>query len=218
MARPTTPLLSKPGIRAAALAIVDRDGLAGLSMRKLATALSVSAAALYFHYATKEQLLEDVASEIMEQVDTSAFAHGWREGLLGWARSYRAALAEHPNIVPFLAHGPGQRDASLRRADAVHGGLVAAGWPPREATMIGASTKYVVVGAAMASFSRGFVDDVQVYLDRYPALHGAHRLREQADQIDRDSFEFALTMFVEGLTARLAGLSPRGRHKTAGAP
>ena len=36
--------------------------------------------------------------------------------------------------------------------------------------MIGASTKYLVVGAAMASFSRGFVDDVQVYLDRYPAL------------------------------------------------
>ena len=47
MARPTTPLLSKPGIRAAALAIVDRDGLAGLSMRKLATALNVSAAAQY---------------------------------------------------------------------------------------------------------------------------------------------------------------------------
>jgi len=67
--RPTTPLLSKPGIRAAALAIVDRDGLDGLSMRKLATALKVSAPALYFHYQTKDQLLDDVASEIMEQVD-----------------------------------------------------------------------------------------------------------------------------------------------------
>jgi hypothetical protein len=74
--------------------------------------------------------------------------------------------------------------------------------------MIGASTKYLVVGAAMASFSRGFVDDVQVYLDRYPALHGAHRLREHADEIDRDSFEFALSTFVDGLAARLAALSP----------
>ena len=203
MARPTTPLLSRAGIRASALEIIDRDGLDGLSMRKLAAALSVSAPALYFHFPTKEHLLDDVASEIMEKVDVSAFSHGWREGLLAWARSYRAALAEHPNIVPFLAHGPGQRDASLRRADTIHGGLVAAGWPPREATMIGASTKYLVLGAAMGSFSRGFTDDVQVYLDRYPSLGDAHRLREHADAVDRDSFEFALTMFVDGLAARL---------------
>ncbi|GIE90609.1 TetR/AcrR family transcriptional regulator [Actinoplanes regularis] len=210
MARPTTPLLSRKSIRAAALEIVDREGLDGLSMRKIATSLNVSAPALYFHYPTKEQLLDDVASEIMEKVDVGAFAQGWRAGLLGWARSYRAALAEHPNIVPFLAHGPGQRDASLRRADTVHGGLVAAGWPARDATMIGASTKYLVVGAAMGSFSRGFVDDVQVYLDRYPALGDAHRLREHADAVDRDSFEFALLTFVDGLAARLARAEPPG--------
>ena len=203
MPRPTTPLLSRAGIRGSALEIIDRDGLDGLSMRKLAAALGVSAPALYFHYPTKEHLLDDVASEIMEKVDVSAFSLGWREGLLTWARSYRAALAEHPNIVPFLARGPGQRDASLRRADTIHGGLVAAGWPPRDATMIGASTKYLVLGAAMGSFSRGFVDDVQVYLDRYPSLGDAHRLREHADTVDRDSFDFALTMFVDGLAARL---------------
>jgi AcrR family transcriptional regulator len=208
MPRPTTPLLSQAGIRASALDIIDRDGLDGLSMRKLAASLGVSAPALYFHYLTKEQLLDDVASEIMEKVDVSAFSLGWREGLLTWARSYRAALAEHPNIVPFLARGPGQRDASLRRADTIHGGLVAAGWPPRDATMIGASTKYLVLGAAMGSFSRGFVDDVQVYLDRYPSLGDAHRLREHADTVDRDSFEFALTMFVDGLAARLGHPPP----------
>ncbi|SDT44622.1 TetR/AcrR family transcriptional regulator [Actinoplanes derwentensis] len=204
MPRPTTPLLSRTGIRDCALTIIDRDGLDGLSMRKLAAALGVSAPALYFHFPTKEQLLDDVASAIMEKVDVSAFTHGWREGLLTWARSYRAALAEHPNIVPFLARGPGQRDASLRRADTIHGGLVAAGWHPRDATMIGASTKYLVLGAAMGSFSRGFTDDVQVYLDRYPALGDAHRLRENADTVDRDSFDFALTMFVDGLTSRLS--------------
>jgi AcrR family transcriptional regulator len=202
VARPATPLLTRPGIRAAALAIVDRDGLAGLSMRKLAAGLRVSAPALYFHYPTKDQLLDDVAGEIMESVDVGDFGGGWRAGLLTWARSYRAALAAHPNIVPFLAHGPNRREASLRRADAIHGGLVAAGWPPRDATMIGAATKYLVIGAALGSFSRGFVDDVQVYHDRYPALSDAHRLREHADEIDRDSFEFALTTFIGGLAAR----------------
>lgn len=58
-----------------------------------------------------------------------------------------------------LAYGPARREGSLRRADAVHGGLVGAEWPPRYATMIGASTKYLVIGSAMASFARGFDDD-----------------------------------------------------------
>ena len=65
--------------------------------------------------------------------------------------------------------------------------------------MIGASVKYLVVGAAATSFARGFVDDIQVYLDRYPNLVQAHRLREHAEQIDGESFEFALTALVSGL-------------------
>jgi hypothetical protein len=67
--------------------------------------------------------------------------------------------------------------------------------------MIGASTKYLVVGAAMSSFAGGFDDDIQVYLGRYPHLAGAYRLREHADKIDPDSFELALEMFLDGLTA-----------------
>ena len=209
MTTPKAPALTRERICAAALAIIDADGLEGLSMRRLGAALDVRAPSLYFHYPTKDDLLDDVASGIIEEVDTSAFARAWDVGLLEWARSFRAALARHPNIVPFLAHGPGQREASLRRADDVHGGLVGAGWPPREATMIGASTKYLVLGAALGSFSRGFVDDVQVYVDRYPHLLGAHRLAEHADELDAASFEFALETFVDGLRARYAAL--RGR-------
>ncbi|SDC26881.1 TetR/AcrR family transcriptional regulator [Actinokineospora iranica] len=201
MPRPSTPILSRPRIRAAALDMIDREGLAGLSMRKLATTLGVQAPSLYTHYGTKDELLQDIADDIMAAVDVSDFARDWASGLRTWARSYRAALAAHPNMVPLLATGPARRERSLERADAVHGGLVGAGWPPRYATMIGASTKYLVLGAAISSFSRGFEDDVQVYVDRYPHLGQAHRLREHADEIDADSFELALDAFVHGLTA-----------------
>ncbi|WP_017596711.1 TetR/AcrR family transcriptional regulator [Nocardiopsis potens] len=200
MARPKTPILNRRGIRAAALALVDRDGLEGLSMRKLAQELEVQAASLYSHYRTKDELLADIANEIMADVDVSGFAGGdWRHGLVAWAHSYRAALAAHPNLVPVIAVGPGLRDQALQRADAIHGGLVSAGWPPRHATMIGASTKYLVVGAAINSFSRGFSDDVQVYRDRYPNLFQAHRLAEHAAEIDAESFELALESFLAGL-------------------
>lgn len=201
MGRPRTPLLSRERIRDTALALIDAEGLPALSMRKLAAELGVQAASLYSHYATKDELLEDVASSIMSQVDASAFESAdWRQGVLSWARSYRSALAAHPNFVPFIAAGPGRRDEALRAADTVHGGLVRAGWPPRYATMIGASTKYLVLGAAMASFSHGFADDVQVYLDRYPNLGQAHLLQAHADEIDAGSFELALTAFVDGLS------------------
>jgi AcrR family transcriptional regulator len=209
VARPRTPVLSTAGIHAAALRIVDADGLAGLSMRKLAAELGVRAPSLYGHVRSKDELLHAVANELMERVDVSRFATGdWQLGLRTWARSYRAALAEHPNMVPFLAYGPARREASLRAADAVHGGLVGAGWPPRYATMIGASTKYLVVGAAMGSFSRGFEDDVQIYVDRYPNLIDAPSLRDHADKIDADSFELALDAFLHGLDALHRTLLP----------
>jgi AcrR family transcriptional regulator len=193
-------VLSRARIHQTALRVIDADGLAGLSMRKLAAELGVRAPSLYGHVASKDDLLHAVANDLMEAVDISGFGTGdWRLGLRTWARSYRAALAAHPNMVPFLAYGPARREASLRVADAVHGGLVGAGWPARYATMIGASTKYLVVGAAMGSFSRGFEDDVQIYRDRYPNLMDAPSLREHADEIDADSFELALDAFLDGL-------------------
>lgn len=203
MGRPRTPVLSRARIHEAALRVVDADGLDGLSMRKLAAELGVRAPSLYGHVASKDELLHAVANDLMEAVDVSGFGTGdWQLGLRTWARSYRAALGAHPNMVPFLAFGPARRSASLRAADAVHGGLVGAGWPPRYATMIGASTKYLVIGAAMGSFSRGFEDDVQIYVDRYPNLVDAPSLREHADEIDADSFELALDAFLAGLAAR----------------
>ena len=204
MARPTTAKLDQARIRAAALALVDAEGLEGLSMRRLATALNVSAASLYFHYATKDELLEAVAADVLANVDTAAFTRGWEPGVRAWARSLRAALAAHPRLVPVLSHAPGRRADALQRADDVHGGLVAAGWPPREATMIGAAAKYLVFGAALGSFAEGFAADPGVYADRYPHLGQAHRLAARAAEVDRESFEFALEQLIAGLRARYA--------------
>lgn len=200
MGRPRSPLLNRDLIRDTALAVIDADGLAALSMRRLALELGVQAASLYSHYPTKDDVLDAVANLLTQRVDTSGFASGdWRNGLTVWARSYRAALAAHPNAVPVVASGAGRRDEFLAMADAVHGGLVGTGWPPRNATMIAGAVKYLVIGAASTPFASGFADDVQVYLDRYPNLTQAHRLRDHAERIDHDSFELGLSSLVRGL-------------------
>ncbi|MFD4433723.1 TetR/AcrR family transcriptional regulator [Nocardia sp. NPDC058497] len=207
MARPRVPLLSRERIRDTALTLIDRDGLAEVSMRKLAAELGVQAASLYGHYPNKDDLFDDIATGIMSHVDTSAFdTVRWDEALAAWARSYRSALVAHPNFVPYLAAGPGRRAENRRAADAVHGGLVGAGWPPRYATMIGAATRYLVMGSTVGSFAGGFADDVQVYRDRYPHLNQAHLLRAVAEEIDDDSFELALTSFIAGLSATYANV------------
>ena len=212
MGRPRVPMLSREGIHAAALQVIDAEGLAGLSMRRLAAALGVQAASLYGHVASKDELLQEIANVITAKADVSGFATGdWRTGVRTWARTYRAALAEHPNIVPFLAYGPRRREAALRMANAVHGGLMSAGWPAKYATMIGAATKYLVVGAAITSFSQGFEDDERIYRDNYPNLIDAAALRAHADEIDQRSFELALDSFIDGLERRFAALRPTDR-------
>lgn len=199
LARTRSPGLTRERIRDAALAIIDADGLAAVTMRRLAERLGVQAASLYTHFATKDEVLDAVANLIVADVDTSGFGQGWREGLLTWGRSYRATLLAHPGAVPLIASGSQRRETFLAMADAVHGGLLASGWAPRRATEISGMVKYLVIGAASTPFASGFADDVQVYLDRYPHLTQAHRLRAEATRIDEDSFELGLRCLIRGL-------------------
>ena len=203
MVRPRQPLLTRSRIVEVATAIIDAEGLDALSTRRLATEMDVRAPSLYNHFRTKEEILDAVGDAIIAQVDISMFGRDpWPQALRSWARGYRAALVAHPNIVPFLARGPGRRPAALGLADAVYGGLVDAGWPPSYATRIGALMRYLVAGSALGSFALGFVDDPEFYAERYPHLADAHRLRDHRQMVDEGAFELGLETLVAGLVAR----------------
>ncbi|MFE6484631.1 TetR/AcrR family transcriptional regulator [Streptomyces sp. NPDC057757] len=209
MARPRKPLLSTDRIVDTARALVDTEGLAAVSTRRLAAELGVSGPSLYNHFATKDQILEAVADSVSAQVDLSMFEDGreWRTALHDWAVSYRAALRDHPNIVPVLARGPGRRPAGLRLADAVFGAMVEAGWPPSQATSIGALMRYFVMGSALGSFAGGFVDDATAYDPAdYPHLGQAHLLAEHQEKIDERAFETGLRALLDGLASQFEGL------------
>lgn len=232
MARPRTPLLSRERIVAAALRLIDDEGLDALSTRRLATELSVSGPSLYNHFATKDDLLDAVVDSVIGEVDLSMFGTApgavgpvgdtgnagsagaagtaWPEALRDWARSYRAALAAHPNIVPVLAQGPGRRPNALRLADAVFGHLVESGWPRGQATRIGALMRYFVTGSALASFAAGFPADAEVYdAADYPHLGEAHRLAGHRGTVDEGAFETGLEALLDGLALRYARFAER---------
>ena len=195
-------MLSRQRIVEVATAILDAEGLDALSTRRLAQELGVRAPSLYNHFATKEEILDAVGDAIIAQVDLSMFSGAdWAVALVEWARAYRRALAAHPHAVPFLATGPARRPAALALADAVFGALVEAGWPAGYATRIGATMRYFVAGSALGSFALGFADDPQVYAERYPHLHDAHRLREHHRRVDDGAFELGLATLVSGFVA-----------------
>ncbi|MEU2776444.1 TetR/AcrR family transcriptional regulator [Streptomyces sp. NPDC007162] len=209
MARPRKPLLSTDRIVRTARELVDAEGLAAVSTRRLAAELGVSGPSLYNHFRTKDEILEAVADSVSAQVDLSMFEPGdgrdWRTALHDWAVSYRAALRDHPNIVPVLARGPGRRPAGLRVADAVYGAMVDAGWPAAQATSIGALMRYFVMGSALGSFAGGFVDDASAYDPAdYPHLGQAHLLAEQQEKIDERAFETGVRALLDGLDEQFA--------------
>jgi AcrR family transcriptional regulator len=223
MPRPRTPLLSTGRIVETALSLIDAEGLAAVSTRRLAAELGVSGPSLYNHFRSRDQILEAVADAVSAQVDLSMFENGtpWRAALRDWAASYRAALRRHPNIVPVLARGPGRRPAALRLADAVYGAMVEAGWPPANATSIGALMRYFIMGSALGSFAGGFVGDETAYDPAdYPHLGQAHLLAGRQEEIDERAFETGLRALLDGLERQfeeLGGATGPGRDAGRGA-
>jgi AcrR family transcriptional regulator len=210
--RPPSPLLSRDRIVSAALALVDAEGLEAVSTRRLAAELGVTGPSLYNHVGTKEELLDEVVDAVLADVDTSMFTDlsatnpAWRSALEKWARTYQKTIAAHPNIVPALASGLGRRPNGLRIADAVFGGLVSSGWPRREASSVGAVTRYFVLGSSLGSFASGFPADAAVYSNRYPHLDGAHLLAARQQRVDRRAFDVGLQALLDGLELQFRSL------------
>src|SRR5215212_2067619 len=126
--------LSRQRIVRAALRMIDRDGVDGLSMRRLGAALGVEGMALYRHVGNKQQLLEGVVELLLEDLELPPVdSASWTEAWYAIARSYRRIARRHPGAFPLLALSPLATAARLERAQAPLGILRAAGFTERGA-------------------------------------------------------------------------------------
>ncbi|MFD5738760.1 TetR/AcrR family transcriptional regulator [Streptomyces massasporeus] len=100
--------LSRERVLSAALALVDREGLSALSMRRLGAELNVEAMALYRYAASKDALLDGLVEalylELEEQLAADADEDAdWRAGLHRVAGATYDVCLAHPHAVPLLA-------------------------------------------------------------------------------------------------------------------
>ncbi|HWU06912.1 MAG TPA: TetR/AcrR family transcriptional regulator [Streptomyces sp.] len=102
--------LDRDRITAASLRLLDADGLAKFSMRRLAADLDVTAMSLYWYVDTKDDLLELALDAVFGEIPAAPEDADWRDRLRELARSYRKMLVRHPwvstLIGSFLNIGP----------------------------------------------------------------------------------------------------------------
>ncbi|WP_395610376.1 TetR/AcrR family transcriptional regulator C-terminal domain-containing protein [Pseudomonas sp. B22129] len=97
----TKSALNKDTIIAAALALIDRDGLDKCSLRNLARGLGVYPTAIYWYVSSRELLLSEVLAKVLEEVAPAPQAR-WQDYLRAAMVNCHEAVHRHPNIAPLL--------------------------------------------------------------------------------------------------------------------
>ena len=141
--------LSRERILAAALELLDREGLAALSMRKLGDVLGVEAMSLYNHVPNKAALLDGIHESILARVARPPRTKDWRAYARHQARALHETLCAHPNAITLFATRPASTSASFARLEQYLEMLVEAGFTPADALHIVQIVMAFVVGHAM---------------------------------------------------------------------
>lgn len=93
-------VLDRDRIIEVALEIIDRDGIDGLSMRRIAEALDTGAASLYAHVSGKDELLDLVLDRVIGEIQLpEPDPARWQDQLKGWALEGRRVLKRHRDIA-----------------------------------------------------------------------------------------------------------------------
>ncbi|MER8188440.1 TetR/AcrR family transcriptional regulator C-terminal domain-containing protein [Kitasatospora sp. NPDC094015] len=148
--------ISVDRITAAAIEVVDREGLDALTMRRIGAHLGVAAMSLYRHLPGRDAIL----SAVVDQLFASAVADldpgpAWPDALTAFAVAYRRMLLEHPNAVPLLATHPVSPDTAVPALAALLERFTAAGVPEDEALIRIQSVGVFTLGHALAQVGSG---------------------------------------------------------------
>jgi AcrR family transcriptional regulator len=198
--------LARESIVAAAMRIIDADGLDALSMRRLGAELGVNPMAAYYHVPNKAALYDLVLEAVMAGVDTSVIdpAQPVAEQLKQAARAYRAAILAHPRAIPVLATRSLRTAAVLRPVEPMLGILDAAGLSPDDAMATVDVLAQFILGGAVGHYHQTFDGEAGVQRE-FEALDPAElphtsRMIAEARYLGSDGeFEFGLDLFIRGL-------------------
>jgi AcrR family transcriptional regulator len=164
--------LTPERIITAAIEMMDEEGVAALSMRRLGSRLSVQAMSLYNYFPSKDALLAAASSTLFATIKDPPAAKDPIDGLRDVMIAFHSLVEVHPSMVDLLFSGPTVQSLADR----------------------GERDRAALISA-------GFVDDAQLALQGLVSFTvGAVRQRRQATAEGRQrAFEFGLDMMLDGL-------------------
>ncbi|HEY8472287.1 MAG TPA: TetR/AcrR family transcriptional regulator C-terminal domain-containing protein [Natronosporangium sp.] len=220
--RPRRRRLTREQIVAAAVALLDADGVAGLSMRRLAARLRVAPMSIYEHVAGKEDILDLALDAAFAEIDPGVSSDGdWRATIAHQLTEGRRVMHRHPWMITLVGSRPLLGPATLERSERFYAALHRAGL---------AGPALVAAVNALFGFLHGFVaseltwrlsvgrhGDSELrrrasellarHADRLPTLARHARL----DDADADAgFQRCVDMILDGIQAQLDD-EPTGR-------
>lgn len=220
MARPRS--LTREQIAAAALSVVDRDGLAALSMRTVAEELGVGTMSLYRYVSDRADLEAWVVDHVLGSVDLELGSRAradWTASVTLLTERARAAIAGHPAVVPLLLTRRHLAPSSWRWAEAVLSVLAGAGFEGKDRALAFRALLAYLLGAAQVEHlgslgGEGTLALSQLSPDEFPILSETARV---ARHITPDEeFTRGLSAVILGLEAACARGSRRAEPRRAG--
>lgn len=224
-AKPAT--LDRAQIVREAMALLDAEGLAALSMRRLATRLNSGATSIYWHVANKDELLELVLDEVYGEFEvTIAEQVRWRDLVQRFAYAMRDALVRHSWAIPLVGTRPAIGPNALRFTSQLTDTFDQAGFRGLNTDYATAAVLSYVLGSVgpevawktMVARSGGDAKAIRTALrpilakaaTDYPDLLARFDAYEAEDPavLRALGFDFGLTCLLDGLAVRLDHQEP----------
>jgi AcrR family transcriptional regulator len=143
--------LTRTSVVDRAMRLADAVGLDALTIRKLAQELGVTPMALYWHFHSKDELLDGLAERVWSEIDINVDdAAPWPDQLRALLESLLRVLRAHPAAPALLLHKETQNESFLRATETTLEVLRNAGFDPLYASEIARSTLWTGITLVMS--------------------------------------------------------------------
>jgi TetR/AcrR family transcriptional regulator, tetracycline repressor protein len=195
--------LDRDAIVEVALQLLDRDGLAGVTTRRLAERLGVKSPSLYWHIQDRDELLGLLSDRIVGDARWPESSEDWRGTAKALMSEYLRCLLSHRDAARVVAGRPPLGPNRLRGAEMLLRELLTAGLSETEAIDAGLVLTTYVVGFALerqAAQDSGQTIVAEADPNLYPTLT---RLSRSVPTSGWARFEEGLGLILDGLEVRL---------------
>lgn len=166
----------------------------------MAAKLGVNPTSLYNHVPSRAEMIEDVRALVSAPIDSRSLRERpWEDGLLAWARSYRAAFARHARAIPLLMTTRVSASVLLAEYEDFVVAAEAVGWQSRDILPLLTAFESFILGSVLDMSGPSVVFDPTGQEEQFPRFAAAFATvaaEDPRDPVATRAFELGLAMLV----------------------